>query len=285
MLRSLRFRLPALFFFGIVVSGVIAAAIALRLFQGYVQSRLKAELRRDAVGFTDLYREQAIKENGAAPRFAAAKLEKATGAKLYFIGLSPFPGKKQPLRILSANYLPNWQSDKQITFEFTPPGSHHRYVAVANPLRLPAGKNKGQQFGDVIVAKPKTELVHRLLTLVDRLAIAFVGGIVIAGLLGWYLSRRRAHVSIASSGTSSISRAWRRIASRCSTKRSTWSASATRRTSHSERKRAAAASTTAVASKRARRSCRTATECCRSSPIYLRTRFAGRLTAAASASS
>src|SRR5438876_8471200 len=149
MLRSLRFRLPALFFFGIVVSGLIAAAIALRLFQGYVQSRLKAELRRDAVGLTELYQEQANKENGAAPKFAAAKLEKATGAKLYFIGLSPFPGsgKKQPLNILGPNYLPNWQSDKQITFEFTPPGSHRRYVAVANPLRLAAGKNKGIQFG------------------------------------------------------------------------------------------------------------------------------------------
>ena len=71
MLSSLRFRLPALFFFGIVVSGVIAAAIALRLFQGYVQSRLKAELRRDAVGLTELYQEQANKFNGAAPKFAA----------------------------------------------------------------------------------------------------------------------------------------------------------------------------------------------------------------------
>ena len=77
MLSSLRFRLPALFLLGIVVSGVIAALIALRLFQGYVQSRLKAELRRDAAGLTELYQEQANKENGAAPKFAAAKLEKA----------------------------------------------------------------------------------------------------------------------------------------------------------------------------------------------------------------
>jgi two-component system, OmpR family, sensor kinase len=190
MLSSLRFRLPALFLLGIVVSGVIAALIALRLFQGYVQSRLKAELRRDAVGLTDLYQEQANKENGAAPKFAAARLEKATGARLYFIGVSPFPVKKQPLHILPRRYLPNWQSDRPITFEFTPPGAHRRYVAVANPLRLDTGKTNGLQFGDLVVAKPKTELTHRLLTLVDRLAIAFFGGIVIAGLLGWYLSRR-----------------------------------------------------------------------------------------------
>ena len=190
MLSSLRFRLPALFLVGIVVSGVVAAVIALRLFQGYVQSRLKAELRRDAAGLTELYQEQANKGNGAAPRFAAAKLEKATGATLYFIGVPVFPGKKQPLTILPTRYLPNWQSDRQITFEFTPPGAHRRYVAVANPLRLEAGKNRGVQFGDLVVAKPKTELAHRLLTLGDRLAIAFVGGIAIAGLLGWYSSRR-----------------------------------------------------------------------------------------------
>src|SRR5919197_1128902 len=190
MFRSLRFRLPALFLVGIVVSGLIAAVIALRLFQSFVQSRLKAELRRDAIGLTELYQEQANKENGDAPRFAAAKLEKATGARLYFIGLSPFPEKRQPLTILPRSYLPNWQSDRQITFEFTPPGAHHKYVAVANPLRLTAGKSKHVQFGDLVVAKPKTELAHRLFTLGDRLAIAFVGGIAIAGLLGWYLSRR-----------------------------------------------------------------------------------------------
>ncbi len=190
MHRSLRFRLPALFLLGIVVSGLVASLIALRLFQGYVQSRLKAELARDAQGLTALYEEQANKENGAAPKFAAARLEKATGARLYYIGLSVFPAKKQPLTVLPASYLPDWQSDRKITFEFTPPGLHGKYVAVAEPLRLQAGPNASLQFGDLVVAKPKTELTRRLLTLVDRLAIAFVGGIAIAGLLAWYLSRR-----------------------------------------------------------------------------------------------
>src|SRR5712691_9228117 len=109
MFSSLRFRLPALFLLGIVVSGVIAALIALRLFQGYVQSRLKAELRRDAIGLTELYQEQANKENGAAPKFAAARLEKATGARLYYIGISPFPDAA-PLKILPRSFLPNWHT-------------------------------------------------------------------------------------------------------------------------------------------------------------------------------
>src|SRR5438105_1957931 len=190
MHRSLRFRLPAFFLLGIVVSGLVASLIALRLFQGYVQSRLKAELARDAKGLTALYEEQANKENGAAPKFAAARLEKATGARLYYIGLSVFPANKQPLTVLPTSYLPDWQSDRKITFEFTPPGFHKKYVAVAEPLRLQAGPKASLQFGDLVVAKPKTELTHRLLTLVDRLAIAFLGGIAIAGLLAWYLSRR-----------------------------------------------------------------------------------------------
>jgi signal transduction histidine kinase len=189
VLRSLRFRLPALFLVGIVVSGLIAAVIALRLFQSFVSSLLTSELRRDAIGLTELYQEQANKENGAAPRFAAAKLEKATGAKLFFIGVSPFPNAS-PLTILPRRVLPNWQSNRRLTFEFVPPGAHRTYVAVANPLVLEAGRSKGVQFGDLIVAKPKTELTKRLVTLLDRLAIAFLGGIVIAGLLAWYLSRR-----------------------------------------------------------------------------------------------
>src|SRR5205807_1005488 len=131
MLRSLRFRLPALFLLGIVVSGLVASAVALRLYQGYVQSQLRSELRRDALGLTELYQEQANKHNGAAPKFAAARLEKATGARLYYIGLSVFPANKQPLTILPTSYLPNWQSDQPISFEFTPPGLHGKYVAVA----------------------------------------------------------------------------------------------------------------------------------------------------------
>src|SRR5437016_13469166 len=129
MLRSLRFRLPAFFLLGIVVSVLVSSLIALRLFQGYVQSRLKSELARDAKGLTALYQEQANKENGAAPKFAAARLEKATGARLYYIGLSVFPEAKRPcgLRLLPRAYLPNWQSDRQITFEFTPPTSNRRY--------------------------------------------------------------------------------------------------------------------------------------------------------------
>src|ERR671932_709556 len=163
MFRSLRFRLPALFLVGIVFSGLIASLIALRLFQGSVEDRLKEELRRDAVGVTELYQEAASRENGAAPKFAAAKLEKATGARLYYIGLSVCPDVKRPcgMRPLPKTYLPNWLANRQITFEFTPPDTDQRYVAVANPLRIPSGKGTSIQFGDLVVAKPEAEQQER----------------------------------------------------------------------------------------------------------------------------
>ena len=39
MLRSLRFQLPALFLLGVVVAGLVSAAIALRLFRSYARAR------------------------------------------------------------------------------------------------------------------------------------------------------------------------------------------------------------------------------------------------------
>ncbi|MGZ8717304.1 MAG: hypothetical protein ACXWYO_09365 [Gaiellaceae bacterium] len=59
MLRSLRFRVPALFLIGIVLSGVIAAGTAVGLFQNYVQDRTRDELRRNASGLAELYVQQA----------------------------------------------------------------------------------------------------------------------------------------------------------------------------------------------------------------------------------
>src|SRR2546426_889337 len=190
MFSSLRFRLPALFLLGIVVSGLIAAVVALRLFQGYVLNRSKADLRREAIGLTEVFAQQAITANdtGVLP-LISRQLERATGDRLFYAGVSPFPDKS--VKSVGLEVLPqktvDWRSGKTVTFEFTPPGASKTYVAVARPLKL---EKKGPAFGDLIVAKPKTELNQQLIPLLERLAIASLGGILVAGLLGWYLSRR-----------------------------------------------------------------------------------------------
>jgi signal transduction histidine kinase len=207
MLGSLRFRLPALFLVGIVVSGLIAAAVALALFQNYAHKQLLVKLRREANGLTALYEQQAIAANDTGTktlRFAPAQLERATGDKIFYVGGDAFPGAGPTgLRQLPLS-LVDWRAGRTRTFEFRPPGFKRTYLAVQQPLRLAPG---APPFGALVVATPKTEITSNLRPLAERLGLAFIGGIVIAGLLGWYLSRRITRPVLAlSAATDEISR-------------------------------------------------------------------------------
>src|SRR5215831_11930892 len=191
MLRSLRFQLPALFLLGVVVAGLVSAAIALRLFRSYAQSRARAqaygELSQEAKGLTRLYASQA-----GLRLLSASKLELATGGdRIYYTGLNPFPGQGPAFRPLKGSVPKSVLAraraarDKSVRFEFTPPGVRQARLAVARPLRV-----GHQTLGVVVVAKAKTVLNQRWLTLIERLLLAFAGGIAVAAVLGWYLSRR-----------------------------------------------------------------------------------------------
>jgi hypothetical protein len=59
MLRSLRFRLPALFLAGIAAAGIVSVAIAFQLLQNYSRSQSLKELRREASGLNRLLADQA----------------------------------------------------------------------------------------------------------------------------------------------------------------------------------------------------------------------------------
>src|SRR5688500_5626119 len=98
MWRSLRFRLPALFLAGILLSGLVASALAFRLFQQFQEEQARTELRREVAGITQLYENQARRvsdERKAAPNFAAGNLERATGDLIYYVGEPDFlfPGQ------------------------------------------------------------------------------------------------------------------------------------------------------------------------------------------------
>src|SRR2546429_8901069 len=157
MLSSLRFRLPALFLVGIGVSGLIAAAIALALFQNYARDQLYTKLRREANGLTQLYEKQAIAANDTGAktlRFAPPQLEKATGDKIFYAGASVFPDQVSGLRQLPQSSV-DWRSNKVRTFEFRPPGFKRTYLAVLQPLRLAP---KSAPLRALIVAPPQKEV-------------------------------------------------------------------------------------------------------------------------------
>jgi signal transduction histidine kinase len=186
MFRSLRFRLPAFFLAGAAIAGLVSTVIALGFFQDYTEDRLVAELRREARGLATLYAEQAIRaQDTDRPYFVAPeRLEQASGSRLYYVGVRfTFRGTTR-LKTLPQNTIP-WKDGKVRTFEFTPPDAKREYLAVSNPVRL-----EGNVFGALIVAKPKAELRERWQTLIERLALAGLVGIIVAGALAWYLSRR-----------------------------------------------------------------------------------------------
>jgi two-component system OmpR family sensor kinase len=188
--RSLRYRIPAIFLLGILVASVVAAVLAVRLFQDYTRDRTLSELRRQAQGLAQLYRQQAIRsidEARPAPGFARQILEEATGSRIYYTGANIFPGENPGLRPLPPDLVDvnTLQEGGTQTFDFVPPGAHRTYLGAASPIEI-----EGDRFGAVVVAKPSADLEERWLVLLGRMAIAFLVGLAVAGGLVWYLSRR-----------------------------------------------------------------------------------------------
>jgi signal transduction histidine kinase len=192
MFRSLRFRLPALFLAAIALTGLLSTAIAFGLFQDYTRDRTISELRREAAGLTALYAKQAQKaldEDRPPPTFQAKELERASGNRLFYVGVNPFVGQDSGLRRLpqrSVNFNALLRG-RVLQFDFVPPGEKHELIAVARPLYL---TNHERPFGALVVATPKAELRERLVTLLERLALAFLAGILLTAGLAWYLSGR-----------------------------------------------------------------------------------------------
>ncbi len=192
MLGSLRVRLPLVFLAGIVLAGVITTAISIRLFQQFTENQTLSKLNREAHGIAELYSKAVNAGYGnknkdqKAPTFAGKTLEKATGDRIYLLGprLGLFPGQITGLRPLPQEPI-DWHIGKSVTFEFTPPGQHRRYLAVANPIA-----SSGTTIGAIVVATPKTDIRQQVFSLIGRLAIAGALGLLVAALLAWYLSRR-----------------------------------------------------------------------------------------------
>jgi signal transduction histidine kinase len=190
MLRSLRFQLPALFLLGVVVAGLVSAAIALRLFRTYAQNRARSqaygELSQEANGLTKLYASQA-----GLKLLSASKVELATGGdRIYYQGVDLFPGQRPaftPPRGAPNRVLARAKAKKRgdVRFVFTSPKTHETLLAVARSLRI-----GHQAFGVIVVAKPKTVLNQRWLALIERLLLAFAAGVAVAAGFALYLSRR-----------------------------------------------------------------------------------------------
>jgi signal transduction histidine kinase len=181
MLGSLRFRLPALFLLGILLAGLVASLISIRFFQSYTRARAIDELRSESVGIVQLYAQQAGRETVPYKGLVHA----LGGDRIFWVPVAPGVTLLQgipdiPTSTVDMKLLRTGQTE---TIDLHRDGKD--YLAVARPLEL--GNNL---FGALVVAKPTSQLRSRSVTLIERLGLAFGGGVIVAGLLGLYLTRR-----------------------------------------------------------------------------------------------
>src|SRR3954451_13211775 len=201
VLWSLRVRLPFVFLAGIVLAGLVTTLISVRLFQDFSRDQALTKLKREAHGIAQLYSaaveasygnvDRTGKSNDRKPpTFDAPNLERATGNKLYFVGPRQglFVGQKK-LSFAGLRRLPSttvdWISGKSLVFEFTPPKTNRRYLAVANPILFSAPNAKssavaGAPIGAIVVATPKTNVNALVSPLITRLAVAGLFGLLVA---------------------------------------------------------------------------------------------------------
>ena len=190
MLRSLRFRLPLLLLGGLLLAAVVTSVIASQLFAEHTRGQVVTQLRRQAQGIAQLYAEEALRtvdERRVAPAFAAPQLEIATGSRLYYVGVPIFPGQVSGLRGLARKYVdwPALTSGRSEEFSFVPPGERRSFLAVANPVML--GR---QMFGAIVVAQENQTSNAEAFSLIKLLTASFGGGLAVALVLAWYLTRR-----------------------------------------------------------------------------------------------
>ncbi len=196
MFGSLRVRLPLVFLAGIILAGVITTLVSVRLFQDFAHNQALTKLKREAHGIAVLYARAVDRSYGnqkderAPSTFAAESLQLATGDKIYFVGPGLFPGQG----FVGLNHLPantvDWLSGKSVTFEFTPPDAKRTYLAVSNPILNGTSPKDQTTIGAIVVATPKTNIGHAVYGLIERLALATLFGLLAAGAMAWYLSRR-----------------------------------------------------------------------------------------------
>ncbi|MFZ0342243.1 MAG: HAMP domain-containing sensor histidine kinase [Gaiellaceae bacterium] len=183
MLRSLRFRLPALFLLGIVLAASVATLIAVRFFQGNIRASAASELRSESAGLVGLYEQKA-----GVGHVSVKSLNLQLGGNKTVFWVPAVPGASLlagPLQELPPSAVPVGAlvDAKPPAFDLHARGNS--YLGVAQEVTLgPA------PAGALVVAEPESQLRARWLQLFWELALAFGIGIPVAGVLVVYFSRR-----------------------------------------------------------------------------------------------
>ena len=182
MLRSLRFRLPALFLLGMVLSCVVATLIAVHFFQSYARNQAASKLRAESAGIVHLYETQAGVGHVSVDRLKLA----LGGDAVFWVPVVPHASLLAgPLPPLPANAVPSavLRGGNPPAFDLEVDGTS--YFGVGQVISL-----AGYPAGALVVAEPESALRSRWLQLAWELALAFGIVIPIAGVLVVYFTHR-----------------------------------------------------------------------------------------------
>ena len=149
--------------------------------RSYTHARAVDELRSESVGIVRLYATQA-----GRPGVPLASCRARSAA----IASSTFRSSRAPTSSSAAAQLARARRRRPSSSRARDPNAPTSRSARSTSRSRARSSSGAQLFGALVVAKPQSQLRSRLLTLIERLAIAFGGGVVVAGLLGIYLTRR-----------------------------------------------------------------------------------------------
>ena len=184
--RSLRFQLPALFLAGVIVlRGLVAAAIAFQLFQSYTLGRARA--RPAARGARAHARSTPTQASGLErPRSRRRSSRPATGDRIFYVRVDPgstsSPARRSAAapaaRSARSTSRPSPRAGRVAVRASSRRGSEQDVARRRAAARARPGRRAGV-LGALVVAKPKDQLATRVVPLLERLALALLGGLVV----------------------------------------------------------------------------------------------------------
>jgi signal transduction histidine kinase len=189
MLRSLRARLAFLFVGMLLLAGVIAGLVVVKLYQSYVRDQTTSALTREvdavSVYYTGLLGHFSHQTNPVRPD----QLSKMSDAHLYYGGARPFPNLPFGQNPKSAGIRPqayaNLKHGQHAVFEFTPPSSRNPFIGVAAPVSM-----NGSVIGAVILAKPLSDVNNAWKNVTGPIAIGLIIGLIAAFILASLVAQR-----------------------------------------------------------------------------------------------
>ncbi|HEU0194445.1 MAG TPA: HAMP domain-containing sensor histidine kinase [Gaiellales bacterium] len=191
MLRSLRARLAFLFVGMLLLAGLIAALVVVKLYQSYVRDQTKAALSKQADAIAAYYTDalKPAKFNAGTKPVSPTQIQHMSDATLYYNGPAPFPNQSYrnnpaPGGIDPSAYT-NLKPGEHPVVMFKPPGKNVEYLGVGSPVF-----QTGQSVGAVILAKPLSDVNNAWRNVTGPIAIGLVIGLIAAFILASLVARR-----------------------------------------------------------------------------------------------